>query len=74
MFQPHQLTVADREGGEQEPEVALFAGAMNRFANPFSHCTVGFEDPIEAVQAIQLANAAESGQPNSGQDSEKTSW
>ncbi|MFB7585195.1 TIGR02391 family protein [Streptomyces hydrogenans] len=62
-FQPHQngkpggpLADAGAEGGEQEAESALFAGAMGRYKNPSSRRTVDFADPIEAAQIIQFAD------------------
>ncbi|NSX36517.1 TIGR02391 family protein [Pseudarthrobacter oxydans] len=50
------LTDTAAEGGEKEATANLFAGAIGAYKNPTSHRTVQFDDPMEAVEVIQLAD------------------
>ena len=44
------------EPGERVAMMELFAGAIGAFKNPSSHRAVDFEDAVEAVEIVQLAN------------------
>jgi uncharacterized protein (TIGR02391 family) len=50
------LTDPDAEGGERVARIELFAGAIGSFKNPHSHRDVDVSDPLEAIEAIYLAN------------------
>lgn len=50
------LTDANVEGGERVSRMELFAGAIGSYKNPHSHRDVNLSDPVEAVEAIYLAN------------------
>ena len=50
------LTDTRQDPGEQEGVCNLYAGAIGLFKNPTSHRDVKFDDPIEAVELIMLAD------------------
>lgn len=50
------LTDTTAEGGERTARMELFAGAMGSFKNPHSHRDIDLTDPLEAIEAIYLAN------------------
>jgi uncharacterized protein (TIGR02391 family) len=50
------LRDVEAEAGERKAMMALFAGAIGAFKNPSSHRVVDFDDPVEAVEIIQLAD------------------
>lgn len=50
------LTDTSAETGEQVARMELFAGAIGSYKNPHSHRDVDLSDPVEAVEAIYLAN------------------
>jgi uncharacterized protein (TIGR02391 family) len=51
------LTDPDAEGGEKTARMELFAGAIGSYKNPHSHRDVNLNDPLEAIEAIYLANS-----------------
>jgi uncharacterized protein (TIGR02391 family) len=50
------LADPDAQPGERRSTMELFAGAIGAFKNPASHRTVDFDDPVEAVEVVQLAD------------------
>jgi len=50
------LTDQSAEGGAQVATMNVFAGAIGAFKNPASHRIVLFDDPLEAVEVVQLAD------------------
>lgn len=50
------LTDTNQEEGEQEAISNLYAGGIGLFKNPTSHRDVKFDDPVEAVELIMLAD------------------
>jgi len=57
-FAPERGALADAnaEGGEKVARMELFTGAIGSYKNPHSHRDVNLSDPVEAVEAIYLAN------------------
>lgn len=57
-FKPEEgrLIDAEQEVGEQQGIADLFAGAIGSFKNPSSHREVDFQDPVEIVELIGLAD------------------
>lgn len=51
-----KLADKKRHEGERQATSDLFAGAIGLFKNPSSHRDVNWEDPIECVELIYLAN------------------
>jgi len=51
------LTDPEAEGGERTARMELFAGAIGSFKNPHSHKDIDLADPLEAIEAIYLANS-----------------
>jgi uncharacterized protein (TIGR02391 family) len=51
------LTDSQAEGGERTACMELFAGAIGSFKNPHSHKDINLGDPVEAIEAIYLANS-----------------
>jgi uncharacterized protein (TIGR02391 family) len=50
------LTDIQQNASEQEGVCNLYAGAIGIFKNPSSHRDVKFDDPVEAVELIMLAD------------------
>jgi uncharacterized protein (TIGR02391 family) len=50
------LSDMEAEPGERVAMMELFAGAMGAFKNPSSHRAVDFDDAVEAVEIVQLAD------------------
>jgi len=57
-FKPEtgSLIDGDQEIGEQQGVCDLFVGAIGSFKNPGSHRDVDFQDPVEVIELITLAN------------------
>lgn len=57
-FRPEGGPLADAGAhpSERTAIMALFAGAIGAFKNPSSHRTVLFDDALEAVEVVQLAD------------------
>ena len=58
-FNPERgvLTDMTADAGERTARMELFAGAIGSFKNPHSHRDVNLNDPLEAIEAIYLANS-----------------
>jgi uncharacterized protein (TIGR02391 family) len=58
-FNPERgvLTDMTAEAGERTARMELFAGAIGSFKNPHSHRDVNLNNPLEAIEAIYLANS-----------------
>ena len=50
------LTDRDAPGGEKVAVMDLFAGAIGTVKNPASHRPVDYDDPVEAAEAVLLAD------------------
>ena len=50
------LSDPEAEPGERVAMMELFAGAIGAFKNPSSHRAVDFDDAVEAVEIVQLAD------------------
>lgn len=50
------LADSDQEAGEVQATAHLFAGAIGTFKNPISHRQVDYDDPLEAVDVVFLAD------------------
>lgn len=57
-FSPENGPLTDMEAphAERQGRTDLFAGLIGSFKNPQSHRDVNLEDPVEAMEAIMLAN------------------
>lgn len=57
-FRPKTRPLSDPEqgAGEQVGTMDLFAGAIGMIKNPASHRQINYDDPVEASEAVMLAD------------------
>lgn len=58
-FNPERGVLTDvmAEAGERTSRIELFAGAIGSHKDPHSHRDVDLNSPLEAIEAIYLANS-----------------